>query len=385
MDQNVESFDYIIVGGGLSGLLTAYRMFQHPEMRHSSVLLIESEVKNSNDRTWCYWEEGKGEWDHLLSKTWSRAQVISTHEVCAIPLEQYSYKMLRSENWYAFIHEQLSEWPLLLRRQEKVVHCTEQPFGVEVITDQRRYQAKHVFSSVAGLDRAPVPNSDRLLHQHFGGWFVRTSKAVFNPDEVVLMDFSVQQRDGVCFMYVLPLTSNSALVEYTVFGPRKWEMEEYELHLSHYLQKWKTDYVIEEKEMGCIPMTVYPFENNNRSAITYIGSAGGWTRPSTGYTFYNSCTYATQLVEALAKKGEVPRYLKRRHRFFDAVMLELIGLFPSKGADFFMRIYRFQPIDRVFRFLDGRSMWWEDALIILKARPRMTLLKIVWKRLMSKG
>lgn len=384
MDQTIGAYDYIIVGGGLSGLLTAYRMSQHPVLRQCAVLMLESEEKNNNDRTWCYWEEGKGEWDHLLTQSWSKARVQSLDESCAIPLESYAYKMLRSEQWYASIHAELATWTTFERRREKVIQCVEESFGATVITDQAQYRAGHVLSSVMGLHRPPLPNSDRMLHQHFGGWFIRTEQAVFQPDEVVLMDFSVQQVDGVCFMYVLPMTTTTALVEFTVFGPQPWQMPRYAQYMKDYIGQWNTPYTIEEEEMGSIPMTVYPFERNNGNAITYIGSAGGWTRPSTGYTFYNSCSYATQLVDALAHRRRIPRYLSPRHRFFDAVMLELIGAQPHWGADFFMRIYRLHPIDRVFRFLDGRSAWWEEALIILKARPRAILLRNVWQRLWSK-
>ena len=32
-------------------------------------------------------------------------------------------------------------------------------------------------------------------------------------------------------------------------------------------------------------MTCYPFERKNTSKILNIGTAGGWTKPSSGYTF----------------------------------------------------------------------------------------------------
>ena len=44
-----------------------------PFFANKSILLIEKEHKNSNDRTWCFWEKGKGELDHIVSKSWKSA------------------------------------------------------------------------------------------------------------------------------------------------------------------------------------------------------------------------------------------------------------------------------------------------------------------------
>ena len=32
-------------------------------------------------------------------------------------------------------------------------------------------------------------------------------------------------------------------------------------------------------------MTCHPFENKNSERIIHIGTSGGWTKPSSGYTF----------------------------------------------------------------------------------------------------
>ena len=54
MEQNY--FDFIICGGGASGLLLLKALREDNYFDNYSVLLIEKEVKNKNDRTWCFWE-----------------------------------------------------------------------------------------------------------------------------------------------------------------------------------------------------------------------------------------------------------------------------------------------------------------------------------------
>jgi len=90
-------------------------------------------------------------------------------------------------------------------------------------------------------------------------------------------------------MYVLPTSANEALLEYTLFSKDLLAKEEYETEIQNYIQKLGiTEYEIIEKEQGNIPMTCYPFWQHNSKNILNIGSAGGWTKASTGYTFKNT-------------------------------------------------------------------------------------------------
>ena len=54
MKQNY--FDFIICGGGASGLLLLKALREDPYFNTQSILVVEKELKNTNDRTWCYWE-----------------------------------------------------------------------------------------------------------------------------------------------------------------------------------------------------------------------------------------------------------------------------------------------------------------------------------------
>ena len=61
--------------------------------------------------------------------------------------------------------------------------------------------------------------------------------------------------------------------------------DEYDLELIKYIKSLKIDkYKIIEDEFGVISMTCYPFERKNIEILN-IGTAGGWTKPSSGYTF----------------------------------------------------------------------------------------------------
>jgi lycopene beta-cyclase len=62
--------DYIILGAGASGLMLAYRMAKDAYFDKYSIIIIDKTADKGNDCTWCYWEDGAGEWDDILFKTW---------------------------------------------------------------------------------------------------------------------------------------------------------------------------------------------------------------------------------------------------------------------------------------------------------------------------
>tara|TARA_B100000767_G_scaffold240582_1_gene236459 strand:- start:74 stop:265 length:192 start_codon:yes stop_codon:yes gene_type:complete len=53
-------FDYIICGGGVSGLLLVHALSEDPFFSKKDILLIEKGSKNTNDRTLAFFEKKEG-------------------------------------------------------------------------------------------------------------------------------------------------------------------------------------------------------------------------------------------------------------------------------------------------------------------------------------
>ena len=49
-------YDYIIIGAGAAGLMLANAIANDSYFQDKTVLLLDKDPKNSNDRTWCFWE-----------------------------------------------------------------------------------------------------------------------------------------------------------------------------------------------------------------------------------------------------------------------------------------------------------------------------------------
>ena len=99
----MDYYDYIIVGGGASGLMSAYRMSKDVFFDDKTILILDKVKKNSNDRTWCYWETDNDEWNGIVSASWKniifKSKLYATKENIA----PYQYKMIRSKDFYSKI------------------------------------------------------------------------------------------------------------------------------------------------------------------------------------------------------------------------------------------------------------------------------------------
>ena len=137
-------FDYIICGGGASGLLLAYRICNDPYLIDKSILLIEKDYKNTNDRTWCFWESGDGDLEGSVYKTWNQAYFNAEDFEMDFSLEPFKYKMIRSIDFYKSMKKQLSEFDQLTQIKERVILIEENI----VTTEIQSYQGNKIFSII---------------------------------------------------------------------------------------------------------------------------------------------------------------------------------------------------------------------------------------------
>lgn len=192
-------------------------------------------------------------------------------------------------------------------------------------------------------------------------------------------------------MYVLPISKTEALVEYTLFSEKLLPKEEYENEIQLYLKKLGTkNFEILEKEQGSIPMTSYPFWRKNTKRVLNIGTAGGWTKASTGFTFRNSDKKSSELVEFLCvNSSETLESLRmtsfhKRNRFwfYDLLLLDILYRHNELGSSIFSSLFRKGNPALIFKFLDEETSLLEDFQVILKC-PKLpfikALLRVIFK------
>ncbi|MFI2741862.1 lycopene cyclase family protein [Zhouia sp. PK063] len=376
----MKHFDYIITGGGAAGLLLAYNLAKDSFFKNKTILIIEKEDKNSNDRTWCFWEKGIGEFDHLLTKTWDTAVFKSKNFKKSLALQPYQYKMLRSANLYIFIKEELSKHAHISFLKDDVITIKNGKNKTIITTQAHTFTATFCFNSIIFKDVAKQLKSFPGLQQHFKGWFIKTTETTFNENEVIFMDFDISQHHNTRFMYVLPIAKHEALIEYTLFSKKVLPSEEYEQAILNYLQEKNiTNFSIEETETGNIPMSMFNFSKYNSANVIQIGTAGGWTKPSSGYTFKNILRNTDELVKSLKKGKPTPIIQQKKYRFYDSMLLKVLLANNGLGSKIFTDLFKKNKPEMIFSFLDETSSFAED-LKIISSLPKLPFLKALFKR-----
>ena len=363
MDKNI--YDYIICGAGASGLILANSMLNDKYFSNKKILLIEKENKNLNDRTWSFWEEKNGKFDDLVSKSWSIAKFKSSNTNLKFNLEPFVYKTIRSNDFYKKLFGKIKLGKQIQIVNLEVKKIINKKNEVIVQTKSKEYIGKYVFSSI--LEKNKLKDSSfPYLKQHFEGWFIKTKKPFFNENETTLMDFSINQTTDTRFMYILPFKSNEALVEFTLFSKSIIKKPEYEKVLKTYLNnKGINSYEIIEKEEGVIPMTCYPFEKHNDSRLLFIGTAGGWTKASSGYTFKNIINKTELLVDFLKKENNLKKFnSKSRFNFYDLVLIDVLFNYNHLGHEIFSSLFKNNTPNKVFKFLDETTNFLDELKIM---------------------
>ena len=376
----MKHYDYIILGAGASGLMLAYRMADDAFFDDKSILIIDRDSNKSNDRTWSFWEEGQGEWDDIIEKSWDSIFFGSQLFSKTINISPYRYKMIRSEAFYKLLWNTINTKDNIQFLEASVKDFQEKE-SVVVSTSKGNFTTSKVFNSTPNLtylkqDKYPV------LQQHFVGWFVKTKANTFDDTSATFMDFSVAQRGNTRFMYVLPMDKQTALFEYTLFSKDLLEISEYEEAIKTYLnEKDISDYEIIETEQGSIPMTSYKFSKSNTPHVINIGTAGGWTKASTGYTFRTTSKNTKKIISLLKQGKDMSKSLsKPKFWFYDLIFLDVLANYNDSGANLFSSLFKKTNVKAIFRFLDEESNLLEDLKIILSVPPRHFIISF-FKRL----
>ncbi|MFP4846386.1 lycopene cyclase family protein [Winogradskyella sp. PE311] len=368
----MNKFDYIILGAGASGLMLAYRMSKSTFFDNKKILIIDKVRDKGNDRTWCYWEKGEDEWEELLVKRWSKIFFGSKNYSEEIEITPYTYKMIRSEQFYSSLWKSINTKSNISFLQDEVDNYTELKEGVQVITKKGNYFGFKVFNSLLKPSVYESQKKYPTLQQHFVGWFVKTKDYSFNDSIATFMDFTVAQNGNTRFMYVLPINKSTALFEYTLFSKDFLEAKEYEKAITDYLkEKGIVEYEIIEKERGAIPMTSFKFSELNSNHILNIGTAGGWTKASTGYTFRNTTKKTKELVQFLNTENDLTKFHKKsKFWFYDLLFLDVLAKSNQEGSALFASMFSKGNVTTIFKFLDEESNLIEDLKIILSVPPK---------------
>lgn len=377
-----KNYDYIIAGAGCAGLSLLMHLMQHDEFRRKKILLVDKDAKKTNDRTWCFWEKDENLFESIVYKKWADLLFHAKSISKKLDIHPYTYKLIRGIDFYNHCLAEIEKHTNVTFLQDEVesVFSNDEEAGV-VIGGEKIY-GNYVFNSIL-FDKPQLKNNEFWLLQHFKGLVIQTPGNVFDPASGTLMDFRTDQSSGATFFYVLPFAPNRALVEYTIFSNQLLQEESYQKALEAYLEEnlKLTNYTIEEEEFGVIPMSNFSFPRRQNN-IVHIGTAGGQTKASSGYTFRFIQKQCANILKSLLQHNHPFAVKKdsRRFHFYDSILLHILHHNTLAGDEIFADLFEKNEAHKVLKFLDNETSLTEE-LSIISTLPTLPFLKAAIKQI----
>ncbi|MDA8822636.1 lycopene cyclase family protein [Candidatus Pelagibacter bacterium] len=354
----MKEFDYIIIGGGCAGLSLAYELELHNKLLDKTLAIVETRINYKRDKTWSFWKVYDHNFHDCVIKSWNNFSINTSEGSCELRNEKYPYQSIDSEKFYNKINLKLS-----LNKNIKFFKNLD-----ELNTD-----SSIIFNSV--YDELPDKSK---LWQHFQGIEIETNNEIFDDRILNLMDFNCEQKGVVHFFYTLPFSKNKALVETTwISNLENDSFRNYNLQLENYIKNnlGIKNYRVNFTEKGAIPLFYPAVKNKNK---INIGSIGGMTRLSTGYTFLNIQEHSKYIRENLDNiKNKKPYQLGKKYEFLDNIFLKVLKNNPEKMPNIFLKMFK-GSTNTVIKFLSNKSNFFDDISIILKM-PKWLFLKALFK------
>ena len=247
-----------------------------------------------------------------------------------------------------------------------------------------------MFNSILFTDwkqEALLKKNIYVLLQHFKGWLIETNENIFDERIATFMDFRVSQQKGTTFVYVLPVSKNKALIEYTLFSEEVLDQQDYDSELSNYIQSFLgiKNYTVMHTEFGVIPMTSYTFSKGDERIIN-IGTAGGQTKASSGYTFQFIQKHSDKIIDALVH-GKDPLlttpFTDKRFSLYDRIFLNVLHNKKMSCDKLFAQLFKNNSPQKVLKFLDNETSLAEE-LKIMNSVPLSKFLPASLKEIFNK-
>jgi lycopene beta-cyclase len=364
--MRLNHFDIIITGAGAAGISLAYRAMKEGVWQNLSVLIVDNAIAKT-EKTWCFWQSKDSVFESIVFKKWDHFSFYANHNKhIALKTRGYQYKMIRSVDFFettlVYLHQQKNITFITGEVKDLKSNQTEASVNIDGI----EYTSQYLFNSI--FPPRQLSKSDIYLLQHFKGYFVKTTQDTFKENSIHFMDFRVPQNHGCTFVYVLPLNKREALIEYTLFSENTLNTEAYDDALKNYIKNILNidSYEIMKEEFGIIPMTDFKFKRKEGNII-HIGTAGGDTRGSTGYTFNNIQKTVTSILNAFKTRSESKISIKtipKIHQWFDSTILQVLNKKKYLGNQIFTDIFERVDADIVLKFLDGETSLIENLKVM---------------------
>ena len=282
--------DLILVGGGLANGLLALRLRQQrPDLR---LLIVEQGDTLGGNHTWSFHQHdltpAQQRWlEPMVGQRWPGYEVIFPDLQRRLGS---GYASIFSERFHQYLMPELSDGVRL-----RTTVASVEPHRV-------RLGSGDVLQAGAVIDGRGVRRTDQLAlgFQKFLGQELRLQQP-HGLREPIIMDASVAQHDGYRFVYVLPLSADSLLIEDTYYADGDAVAPEtLRANIQRYAEGrgWAIREVLRE-EQGVLPIVlsgdIAAFWGEARG-VPQTGLSAALFHPTTGYSLPDAVRLADHLI-----------------------------------------------------------------------------------------
>ncbi|HTP11645.1 MAG TPA: lycopene cyclase family protein [Anaerolineae bacterium] len=376
----MKDYDFIIAGAGLSGLSLALHLI-NSSLRDRSILIVDRDAKERNDRTWSYWSERPTLFDDLACRTWDRLHLAGVNGEMLVNLRRYRYRTIRGGDFYEHARQELAKQPNVTWLRGTVDAIEDGAEAARVSVNREAVTGRWVFDGIPCQLAA-----DERYHQlklHFKGWEIETPQPAFDPSAATFLDFRTPQNGATRFFYVLPFDERHALIEYTLFSNMPLLAREYEQALQAYLRNVQKidEYQMTRREGGVIPITDQPYPRRLGGHVMAIGMRGGRIKPTTGFAFVRVQADSAAIVQSLIEHDhpfDMPED-SARYRLYDSMLLDIMEREPERIQAIFAALFRRNSIEHVLRFLDEQASFAQNVHMFANL-PQAPFLQALWRK-----
>jgi lycopene beta-cyclase len=376
-------YDYIFTGLGASSCILIHELHRKGLLTQKKVLVLDPSNKTVNDKTYCFWSKDSDEitqdFSSLASHSWSK---ISIDNLPAQDIGDLKYYHINSLDLYNSAKKILADYKAIILKEAVLDIFSDHK--TSVVSTSGKYTGESIFDARPPTVQETLPEDQNIL-QSFIGYKIKLKDETLNPDACTLMNFNVAQQGHTQFVYVLPFSENTALVELTRFGTEAISENGSKEILETYIKEHFGAYELTDIELGVIPMYMDLKSPKPIDGVVPIGTRANKVKPSTGYAFKNMHAHAKSICAEHSDNKTATRF-----RLYDRLLILILAVWPHQGKPIFQRLFRVRDTAYVLKFLDEKTTIWDDmkmfsklpiaiflrscvALMMRKAKPAMFL------------
>ena len=360
------TYDIAIIGAGCAGLSLAYQLSK-VENLNKKIIILDNKSEFKKDRTWSFWKTNHHDFEDCLEKQWFKFNIKYNEQFKSFNNFKYPYQTIDSLKFYKKIQNNLKD-NFYIKLDTNITEIKKASKFYQIETNNGNIETKLVFDS-----RVPKLEQGNL-YQHFYGLEIETKDLSFNNDELTLMDFDCEQKNGIHFFYILPFNNRRALIETTwLSNLEDLKKQNYVDELKEYIEnnlKLKNYNIIRE-EIGAIPMFRASYKKDH--CYFNIGLRGNINRMSTGYAFPYIQKHSTIIAKAIENLS-FDRVISMKYEFLDRLFIKVLQNNMKIMPNIFFKMFDENYQNQIIRFLSSEGSLSDDYKVI-KNMPKSLFLK----------